>query len=448
MKALRKGIIFTICLMLVFSFSLYGQKEKKLTLDQMRMEIARQGLTFTVGKTSVSDVPLKKLCGLVEPTDWRQTGKFDGGTKGTRSLPSSWDWRDYGVVTPIQNQGSCGSCWAFGTIGSYESCVAVVVGCGPDDLSEEWLLDCNTLGYGCNGGWWGFPDMEDGVPLESDYPYVGVKGTCNTSCTKYHPMEDWYYVGSYDDVPSVTDIKNAMYEHGPIAAAVYVNSYFQNYTEGIFSSGPHSSTANHAIVLVGWNDIGEYWILKNCWGTGWGECGYMRIKYGANNVGYAAAYGVPEEQPHTVGNTTEFEEISTSENRRAMPFTMPENGDICSVTMYHNGSDCCCNDMVLGVYEDDGGAPGNRLAVTPCTAVSGSAGWQTIKLTSPAYVSGDSTVWLACCYQFNPGIRYQTGSPGGYQSDDTNCSGGMPDPFGSGTQENYIYSIYANYTVD
>jgi Zn-dependent metalloprotease/PKD repeat protein len=142
-----------------------------------------------------------------------------------------------------------------------------------------------------------------------------------------------------------------------------------------------------------------------------------------------------------VGNTTVFGSTSTSANRRAMPFTMPENGEICSVTMYHAGGS---GGLILGVYDGEG-TPQNRLGVTPSTTINSSAGWQTIDLTSPAYVSGGSTVWLAWVYQSNPGIRYQTGSPGRYQSSDT-WSGGMPDPFGSGSQASYLYSIYANYT--
>jgi PKD repeat protein len=324
MKVLKKSVILTICLMLVFS--LFGQKEKtkKLTLDQMRMEIARQGYNFTVGTSAVSDLPLEYLCGLVEPPDWRETGNFDNGYGGLLGAPASWDWRTQGVVTPIQNQGSCGSCWAFGTIGSYESCVAVAGG-GLDNLSEEWLLDCNTQGYDCGGGWWGYPDMYNGVPLESCYPYVGSAGTCNTSCPKYHPMDEWYYVGSSSGVPSTTAIKDAMYEHGPISAAVYVDSYFQAYSSGIFTN-TGSSSPNHAIVLVGWNDTGGYWILKNSWGTSWGESGYMRIAYGANNVGYSASYGVPQNvtpqppvadfsaspNPVAVGNSVQFTDLSTN----------------------------------------------------------------------------------------------------------------------------------------
>jgi uncharacterized repeat protein (TIGR02543 family) len=143
----------------------------------------------------------------------------------------------------------------------------------------------------------------------------------------------------------------------------------------------------------------------------------------------------------TVGNTTVFGSTSISANRRAMPFTMPENGNICSVTIYHEGGS---GGLILGVYDGEG-APQNRLGVTNSTTIYSSAGWQTIDLTAPAYVAGGSTVWLAWVFQSNPGIAYQTGSPGRYQSSQT-WSGGMPDPFGSGSQSSYIYSIYANYS--
>ncbi|NIM17121.1 MAG: hypothetical protein GTO45_34395, partial [Candidatus Aminicenantes bacterium] len=142
----------------------------------------------------------------------------------------------------------------------------------------------------------------------------------------------------------------------------------------------------------------------------------------------------------TVGNTTIFGSTSVATNRRAMPFTMPEDGTIESVTIYHVGGS---GGLILGVYDGEG-TPQNRLGVTNSTTINGSAGWQTINLQSPAFVAGGSTVWLAWVFQSNPGIRYQTGSPGRYQSSQ-GWSGGMPDPFGSGTQASYLYSIYATY---
>jgi hypothetical protein len=143
-----------------------------------------------------------------------------------------------------------------------------------------------------------------------------------------------------------------------------------------------------------------------------------------------------------VGNTTIFGSTSTSAYRRAMPFTMPENGTIETVTMYHSAGS---GSMILAVYDGEG-TPQNLLAATNTTAVSGSAGWQTINLTSPVSVTGGSTIWLAWVYESNPGIAYQTGDPGRYQS--TATWPGMPDPFGGGSQASYLYSIYATYAVD
>ena len=152
---------------------------------------------------------------------------------------------------------------------------------------------------------------------------------------------------------------------------------------------------------------------------------------------------------HNVGNTNVFSSISYSANRRAMPFTMPENGRISSVTMYHNEPIYSPGNMKLAVYEGTGlGAPGNpyhRLAITKETDVSCNAGWQSICLINPVWVAEGQKIWLAWVYQYNPGIRYESGSPGRFEPDEDKTWPHMPDPVGSGTQANYIYSIYATY---
>ncbi|MGD2091068.1 MAG: PKD domain-containing protein, partial [Candidatus Aminicenantes bacterium] len=142
----------------------------------------------------------------------------------------------------------------------------------------------------------------------------------------------------------------------------------------------------------------------------------------------------------TVGNTTVFGTTSITPNRRAMPFTMPEDGTIQNVTMYHEGGS---GGLILGVY-DGASLPANRLGVTPSTPINASAGWQSIDLTTPAFVSGGTTVWLAWVYENIPGVRYEVGTPGRAQSDDL-WAGGMPDPFGTSIQADYLYSIYASY---
>ena len=144
----------------------------------------------------------------------------------------------------------------------------------------------------------------------------------------------------------------------------------------------------------------------------------------------------------TVGNTTVYGTITTTANRRAMPYTMPEDGTISSVSMYHEAGS---GSMLLAVYDGSSTAPGSLLAVTPTTAVAGSAGWQTISLQNSVSVGAGSTIWLAWVYESNPGIAYETGSPGRADAG-TGWAGGMPASFGTSTQANFIYSIYANYT--
>jgi len=355
----KKGVLLGICLVFLFTVVfMYGDDAE---IQRLRAEGQRQGWTFTVGHTSVSDVPLDQLCRLVIPKNWRELGKFEDDVLGRRTLatpPSAYDWRDYGKVTSVKNQGSCGSCWDFAHIGSYES--AILVNGGPsENLSEQWLLDCNTQGYSCNGGWLdAWSNMYNGVPLESCYPYTASKGSCKSNCTKYHPLDTWYYVGSSSGVPSTSSIKQAIYDNGAVACAVYANSAMQNYTGGIFNSCS-SYSPNHAVVLVGWNDSSSYWIMKNSWGTGWGESGYMRITYGCSNIGYAAAYGIPtggtpppEDDPYEPndsystaygpidsGDNYTDAEISSSSDVDWFHFTTEDSGTITVSVSHESGED-------------------------------------------------------------------------------------------------------------
>ncbi|TDF39189.1 PKD domain-containing protein [Alteromonadaceae bacterium M269] len=149
---------------------------------------------------------------------------------------------------------------------------------------------------------------------------------------------------------------------------------------------------------------------------------------------------VPFVNLKTVGNTTIFGSNTTTANRRAMPYTMPEDGTITSISMHHQAGS---GDMLLAVY-GGAGTPNNLLAVTPATPVSASTDWQTIDLVNSVEVSAGQTIWLAWVYESNPGISYQTGSPGRVDAG-TTWTSGMPQTFGSSSQANFIYSIYANY---
>jgi hypothetical protein len=234
----------------------------------------------------------------------------------------------------------------------------------------------------------------------------------------------------------------------------YIYSIYANYTpsappqytltvntvgQGSVSLNPAGGTygAGTVVTLTATPDSG--WVFDNWSGDLSGSTNPAAITMNSNKTVTANFSEVGT--TGTVGNETVFGSTSVSANRRAMPFTMPENGEITSVTMYHAGGS---GGLILGVY-DGTSTPQNRLGVTDSTTINSGAGWQTINLQNPVFVSGGSTVWLAWVYQSNPGIAYQTGSPGRYQSSDT-WSGGMPDPFGSGSQSSYLYSIYATYS--
>jgi len=286
--------------------------EIRVLLGQLRQTIEKEKLNFKVGYTPALKYTLTQLCGLRESKAanwWQQAAtknlfKLKPATlrlgAPVVSLPSSWDWRAHNGVTPIKDQGGCGSCWAFGCIGAMESWLAIKSNTFVD-LAEQHLVSCNNQGYGCNGGWWVFEMLiNPGAVLESAFPYVASDVPCGGPYSYPHKLTGWAFVDGEDKVADTNKIKQAIYDYGPVAAAVYVGNAFQAYSSGVFdknetsgggwfSCNGNSNDVNHAIILVGWDDSKGAWILRNSWGTGWGENGYMYIKYGINNVGFAAA---------------------------------------------------------------------------------------------------------------------------------------------------------------
>ena len=314
-----KGKIFciSVILMLIFVSVNIGYnstlKANKITqetkndfIEDLEKRSKIEGWTFTFGETFPTSYNLEELCGLVEPENWEHYSNFDNIIQVTSMLPESYDWRDNNGVTPIKNQGNCGSCWAFGTVGILESAIKIETG-STVDLSEQWLVSCNKDGWGCNGGWWAHKYHAGtvgkcsgtGAVLEANFPYGASNKPCNGPYQHSYLLVDsnqdgssWKFVGKQNSVPSVDQIKQAIYDNGPVAVAIYVDSAFQAYTGGVFNSNK-DGRVNHAVILVGWDDTqgkDGVWLLKNSWGTNWGENGYMRIEYGCNNVGYAANY--------------------------------------------------------------------------------------------------------------------------------------------------------------
>ncbi len=220
-------------------------------------------------------------------------------------LPTSWDWRTQGIVTGIRDQGTCGSCWAFGTVGIMESALWMS-GVNDVDLSEQFLVSCNTSGWNCeNGGLTAHMyhydrvannQSEPGAVLEADKPYTATDGSCSQSYNHPYRLNNWQFiVPSEFTMPTVDAIKSAIYTYGPITAGVCAGSGWSGYSGGIFSTNETNQcggSTNHQIILVGWDDNNGngYWILRNSWGSSWGINGYMNIRYETSRVGEGTSW--------------------------------------------------------------------------------------------------------------------------------------------------------------
>jgi C1A family cysteine protease len=272
-------------------------------IDSLRKQGEAEGWTFTVGENPATQYSLDQLCGMKPPDHWWVGAKFNPApSTSPQSLPTAFSWCDSaGGCPPVRNQGSCGSCWAFSTVGALE-CNIKIKDKVTVDLSEQWLVSCNSDGWSCNGGWYAHdyhqwktdPCGGTGAVLESNFPYTATNGSCNCPYQHDYLIQDWGFVGSSYGIPSVSAIKQAILDYGPVSVSVYVNSAFQAYTGGVFN-GCASGDINHGVVLVGWDDnqgTGGVWIMRNSWGSGWGEGGYMRIPYNCSSIGYAACYVV------------------------------------------------------------------------------------------------------------------------------------------------------------
>ena len=224
-----------------------------------------------------------KHLGLIIPEDVKK--RFEELDKGESPVllnpEDRFDWREMKGVTPVKDQGSCGSCWDFAGVGAVESAV-LIADSVEWDLSEQQVIDCNTQGYDCGGGWM------DAVYLLFRY-YGANEETCYSYLARHgYPCEQDTCVGMVKldrsrNIPNdVNEIKNALLT-GPVSTTFVVRGGFSwNCHQGPMGS------PNHAVVIVGWDDnlCGDGgWIVKNSWGPWWGDQGYFYIPYGSCSIG-------------------------------------------------------------------------------------------------------------------------------------------------------------------
>lgn len=217
----------------------------------------------------------------------------------TGPLADTVDWRTKGAVTPVKDQGQCGSCWAFSTTGSVEGAVFLKTGTLPN-LSEQELVDCSSAygNMGCNGGLmdnaFRYIIAKKGLNTEASYPYTARNGQC-----KSNPANIGATITSYKDVPSQQEaaLMQAV-NNQPVSVAIDASHpSFQLYKTGVYYEARCSSTRlDHGVLAVGYGSDGtsDYWIVKNSWGVNWGMNGFINMaRNKQNNCGIATISSYP-----------------------------------------------------------------------------------------------------------------------------------------------------------
>ena len=292
---------------------LLKQKELKLIaeltkeIEQMQKDIIAGDFKFNVKINDLMKLDLLDLTGLSVPKKKKKRRskkkrkdisdkKFaDDLREHCNSKAKSFDWRDYNIVPPIKQQGKCGSCYMFSAMASYESGYRLFYKKNID-VSEQHFLDCRGTGK-CQGGWYGTvfeKMMKAGGMEEGRYPYSGKNSSCKVkSGSKYYSLNSGN-IGRHLKMAKVSQIKEGLCKHGVLSTTVYVSRMFTAYSGGIFDENKRKKV-NHAVNIVGWDDSKKSWLIRNSWGTKWGENGYMWIEYGSNNIGFGTVWVSPRE---------------------------------------------------------------------------------------------------------------------------------------------------------
>jgi len=258
-------------------------KMNAVKIAQMNAQTKARGFGATFGFTKFSDWSEREqasLNGFVRSEN--RPPRISVEKRAPLQAPGTKiDWVAKGKTTPVKDQGQCGSCWAFSTTETVESAI-LMANKKVVPLAPQEIVDCDGSDSGCNGGdpqeALGWVKQQGGLDTEQCYPYTAQDGTCASSqCSPAGNVAQVIPIGS-DESATYT----ALGKYGPLSICADASSW-SNYQGGVLTGDQCGSDVDHAIQLTGYSpDQGGYWIVRNSWGSDWGENGFIYLQYGQN----------------------------------------------------------------------------------------------------------------------------------------------------------------------
>jgi C1A family cysteine protease len=275
-------------------FHFYNTLHKWINNDNYITSINSEGRSYTLGHNQFSGMDQYDFQNYVNNNVTISLPKQIQESNET-FLPESVDWRNNNSVTPVKDQGQCGSCWAFSTTGSLEGIYAIQSG-ELVSFSEQQLVDCDNFrhggkDHGCDGGLmdnaFAWINENNGLCSEASYPYIGEKEKCQTICDNLPNSQ----IQSWIDVDSSDHALMSAVALQPVSVAIEADQIdFQLYKSGVLTS-ECGTTLDHGVLVIGYGSEGkegteriegteDYYLVKNSWGTSWGDEGYIKLGRG------------------------------------------------------------------------------------------------------------------------------------------------------------------------
>jgi len=258
----------------------------KTNMDYILRHEANSERTFTLKMNKFGDLTNEEF--RAQYANYRPSLRANrvNAQINSSNIPASVDWNAAGKVTPVKNQGQCGSCWAFSSTGAIESINAINTG-NLVSLSEQQLVDCSGSygNAGCNGGEmqaaFEYVSANGGLCTEAAYPYTAEDGTCESSqCTPAVTISSYQNVATNSDSALATAVAQQ-----PVSVAVEADgSNWQFYSGGVLT-GSCGTNLDHGVLTAGYGTSGgvKFWLVKNSWGADWGANGYIMLQRGISS---------------------------------------------------------------------------------------------------------------------------------------------------------------------